>query len=162
MFTQPSLLNNKMMLKHIFLLLFTICAYLHVVAQNWQTLGNGTDFLARELYTDTLTNRLYAIGTFLYADDTVAVNNIAYWDGIKWNDLDSGNTECNSCNPIISICSFQGNIYIGGQFTSFHNVPNTQFIARYNGTNWESIGDANGPVIMFFNYNNQLYLCIIK
>lgn len=128
----------------------------NLAAQNWESLGNGLDFLAREFYTDTVTNRLYAIGVFIYADDTVAVNNIAYWDGIKWNDLDSGNTSCPlNCNPITSITTFQGDVYIAGQFTTFHNVPNTKFMARFNGTNWESIGNTNGG-LSFYHYNNQL------
>jgi hypothetical protein len=147
--------------KHILLLLiaFSYGNKEKLLAQNWETLGNGTSFLSRELYTDTTTNRLYAIGTFLLADDTVVVNQIAYWDGVKWNDLDSGNTECNSCNPITFITTFQGYIYIyiyiSGQFTSFHNVPNTKYMARYNGTNWESMGEING-LVWFHHYNNQL------
>ncbi len=125
-------------------------------AQNWENLGNGINITARELYTDTATNRLYAVGIFTFADDTLDVGGVAYWDGIKWNGLDSGNTECPSCNPIHTITTFQSDIYLGGEFFSFHNVPNTQSIVRFNGSNWESIGNANGKVTRFYEYNNQL------
>ncbi len=144
-------------LKYIILLIiaFSSGSEGKLFAQNWESLGNGTNFLASELYTDTVSNRLYAIGTFTFADDTLDVGGVAYWDGIKWNDLDSGNTECPSCNPIKRIASFQGNVYIGGTFTSFHNVPNTRCIARFNGTNWETVGNADGAMD-FYHYNSQL------
>ncbi|MCC7332538.1 MAG: T9SS type A sorting domain-containing protein [Flavobacteriales bacterium] len=129
----------------------------NLAAQNWVSLGNGLDFLTREFYTDTVTNRLYAIGYFTYADDTVLVNGVTYWDGIKWNDLDSGNTSCPfNCNPIKSIYSYQNNIYVGGDFFTFKNIPNTKFITRFNGVNWESIGNANNPILKFYEYNNKL------
>lgn len=138
------------------LTIIAILSFIPSFSQNWQDLGNGLNFVPRDLYTDTAANRLYAIGIFTYADDTVPVNNIAFWDGLKWNDLDSGNTSCPpNCNPITGVTSFQGGVYVSGQFTSFHNVPNTKFMARFNGTNWESIGNTNG-MLSFHNYNNQL------
>ncbi len=162
--TPVNLLSNKLMnvgLRHfVYLsLIFLIAGQGKICAQNWETLGEGVNITARDLYTDTLTNRLYAIGVFTLADDTVDVGGVTYWDGIQWNALDSGNTECPSCNPITSITTFQGEVYIAGQFTSFANVPNTKFMARYNGTTWESMGDVNG-LLWFYHYNNQLIMAV--
>lgn len=42
---------------------------------------------------------------------------------------------------VYSMINFNGNLYIGGCFTSVNGVP-TKYIAKFDGVNWSSVGDG--------------------
>ena len=140
-------------------------------AQNdyqWHALGSGVACTypcggnVRDIFLYTggdYPNGLYVGGRFDTAGG-VTVNNVAFWDGIKWNALsDMTYTGTNgtvyALNPV---SSWLGDyLVVGGDFTSpYAGHP---YLARWNGANWLNIGAAlNGPVYAIIGgFATQLY-----
>lgn len=153
--------------KFLFLLIF-VHTDLFLYAQNWQPVGRGANPYAevRCLYADTLANRLYIGGNFSSVfgyTDTVGANGIAYWDGNNWFPLGSGEW----ANSVLSIARYGSDIYAGGNFTSMGGIPNTIALARWDGSNWNSvtgrivaselIGSSTGAIYGLKVKNNKLY-----
>ncbi len=147
------------------IILLTACCQLPIgsLAQNWQGLGTGVSNDVRCLYADTVSNLLYAGGSFKYAGGVVA-NGIASWDGASWDSLNGGDTNCfNSCPPILAIARYNGEIYAGGAFSNMGGLPVNR-IAKWNGVLWDSLGSGvtyngnPGVVGELTVYNNELYV----
>ncbi len=67
---------------------------------------------------------------------------VVKWDGSKWSELGSGNTDLNA-NSTISTLTIdkQGNIYAAGIFT---NGTGNAYIAKWNGLFWAELGNDVG------------------
>lgn len=125
-------------------------------SQNWQSVGNGvTGSQVRDIFPDTIDNLLYVGGLFTLAD-TVPVFSIASWDGVKWDDLDSGQY-CHCCGIVIRIIRYKDEIYAAGQFDSMGCTANTTYIARWNGSNWLDVG-GGGILGTLKIINDELYI----
>lgn len=126
-------------------------------AQNWAAVGGGFDDDVRCLYADTIADRLYAGGNFWNSD--VVVRGVSILDNQQWDSLAGGTTLCVSsgCNPVVSLCQYNGDIFAGGFFFGMQGAPNSEAIAKWNGISWQSVGDANGVVLSLAVYNNDLY-----
>jgi hypothetical protein len=60
---------------------------------------------------------------------------------------------------IYEIALHQGILYIGGSFENAGNDPDADFVARWNGQDWENIGvTPNGDVYSIFSTGDELYL----
>lgn len=72
---------------------YTLAAFLLIClaiqAQTWSPCGGGFIYPPKALFADTISNKLYATG-FGGQVDGMAINNIASWDGIKWDSLKGG------------------------------------------------------------------------
>ena len=90
-------------------------------------------------------------GTIYLGGDFTAVNGVASADYIvsydpsadTWSSLgdpDSGGTMARVWDMAFDS---SGNLYIVGQFTGVAGVANTEYIAYWDGTNWNSAGDVN-------------------
>lgn len=83
---------------------------------------------------------LYAAGRFSFAGG-VAAHRVARWDGNAWSALGDGTDDV-----IHALAVFDdGNgpaLYAGGAFTSAGGVFLTHGIARWDGTNWSSVGNG--------------------
>lgn len=124
-------------------------------AQNWDSLGLGTDRPMRAFYKDTTVNELYCVGNFLLAgNDTVSC--IAKWNGSQWYNLGDGalRTPGSDCNPVNSVTKFQNQIYACGPF--FHYYKHS--LARWNGISWDSIASLDGTITQYIEYQNELYI----
>jgi hypothetical protein len=63
-----------------------------------------------------------------------------------------------SLTGIFSGLFSQGKLYVGGSFTDVHNIPNTNNVAVWDGTQWNAIGNGlNGVVYQLALNNNTLY-----
>jgi hypothetical protein len=91
---------------------------------------------------------LYAAGYFVQAGGAAA-KSIARWDGTSWLGLGSGLDDGGSAGRGFALATFDDGsgpaLYVGGWFLAAGGVG-ARSIARWNGSAWSSIGDANGFV----------------
>ncbi len=123
------------------------------IAQNWQSLNanNHRLYQAHFIFDDTINNKLF-VGYSYNIQSGSSFNSIAQWNGLYWDSLGSG------INGIpYGICGFNGDIIVGGSFSSAGNALNAKNIAAWNGNSWYSLGDGlNGVVSSFIIDNNKL------
>ncbi len=105
--------------------------------QKWVKVGQG---LSGNLSTVnclyTFNNELYVAGSFFQSYGDVC-NAVMKWDGSQWVCLGNGFD-----NDVTDLVSLDGNLYALGGFTQAFGVPHTSYIARWDGTQWQSIGIA--------------------
>lgn len=101
-------------------------------------------------------NEIIIAGDFDSAN-SVALNNIARWDGSALQPLGTGTNGQVWCMAI-----FNAELYIGGSFSEAGGQA-AEFIAKWNGSSWTDVGGSmtgngfNGVRDMIV-YNNQLYV----
>lgn len=148
----------------ILVLLFCFLVSQSCFAQHWSSLGSGLNHYSTKLYADSLTDRLYAAGTFTVVDGD-SIWGIASWNGYQWDSLGNGidnNGLSNYAANIWGLCQ-QGNyLYAGGNFRCAGYTNVTGF-ARWDGTNWYSVPGAvlssETVVKDIVEHNNELYVC---
>ncbi len=82
--------------------------------------------------------------------------NIAKWNRTNdtWSALGSGVT-----GIVYSIVLSGTEVYVGGDFSDASGVPNTQNIARWNGSNWSALGSgASGEVRAIVVSGSEVYV----
>ncbi|HTA83435.1 MAG TPA: T9SS type A sorting domain-containing protein [Bacteroidia bacterium] len=93
---------------------------------------------------------------------SIPVNNIAEWDGIKWDSLGAGIIGQGSLvgSQVKSFAIFNGNLYAGGAFEYAGNVK-AYNVAYWNSNAWGCPGTATGNNSTEINslivYGNRLY-----
>lgn len=113
----------------------------------WEPLGNGIDSdypvgtYVRTLAFDRF-GLLYVGGSFTHASGLL-VNNIARWDGNTWAAFDDGVSGTNFAWVNALTFDGRGNLYAAGSFSKAGSVS-ANSIARWNGSEWSSLGD--GPI----------------
>lgn len=96
---------------------------------------------------------------------TAAPNGLKRWTGSSW--ITVGGNILNSASPtgvwtINSLCSFNGDLYMGGNFTSVNGVP-ARSIAKWDGTNWSSVdsgfyySSGMATIYSLYVFNGELY-----
>lgn len=122
---------------------------------HWDTLGSGLTWCSGGLaWADAMVvynGKLYVGGAFCHAGG-IKANNIACWDGTKWDSVSSGIND-----SVYTLAVYNGNLYAGGQFTraGSQTVSN---MAYWNGISWNTVGTGtNGPVLALAQYNGNLY-----
>ncbi len=103
----------------------------------WQELTQGPDHHVRALAFDTVNNRLYAVGHFTEAGGQV-VNATAYFENGQWYPMGDGLENANA--GVIACVVRNDSVMISGFFQSMLGVPNTKYVALWNGSEWVSIG----------------------
>ena len=106
----------------------------------WSPLGAGVSANVLGIFSN-VTN-LYA-GFLGLAGGKIA-NSIASWDGANWNTIGPGG-RLNGVSPSVFALTTDGtNLYAGGTFIGAGQT-NADFVARFDGTNWNSLGSGIGP-----------------
>ncbi len=99
---------------------------------------------------------LYVGGFFKHGGSTLLYC-IGAWNGDNWDPLYLGLFHT---DIVKSVYKFNNNIYIGGNFFHVNYVPNTKYIAKWDGTNWSglnnSYGELSGDPRSMVSYNNNL------
>ena len=113
----------------------------------WYSLTNGTNGFVSAIAVEDSNTSVYIGGTFTSAidsngNDVSYTSYIARWNGTEWKRLGRGTN-----NTVKAITISNGYVYVGGDFTSAINsdgstVSNTAYIARWNGSEWEAIGNG--------------------
>ena len=120
---------------------------------SWSPVGDGIDpatslgVFALEVFDDGAGPALYAGGRFTMAGGAPA-NNIAKWDGSKWQPVGDGITSDNpGSTKVNALAVFDDGsgpaLYVGGQFTDAGDVR-TPGIARWDGVEWSGVGGGIG------------------
>ncbi len=103
---------------------------------------------------------LYIGGYFLNVNN-ILVNAIAKWNGTSWSNVGGG---VSNGNPHVnSMAMYHGQLYIAGGFQSAgtSNIP-VWYIARWNGTQWDSVGRGMNNYVMDLEVDtvqDVLYAC---
>ncbi|HXJ72047.1 MAG TPA: hypothetical protein VNM37_04300, partial [Candidatus Dormibacteraeota bacterium] len=125
---------------------------------NWSsTIGELTGGLCLIYDVGFLRNDVYVAGIFSRAGG-VSSPGLAKWNGSDWSNI-------GFAGAAFALASDGTNLYVGGSFTNAGGVLNTNTnIARYDGTNWYSLGDGlgyydnlNSYVFALELHNGQLY-----
>ncbi len=103
---------------------------------------------------------LYVAGEFVSVNN-LSVNRIAMWNGTTWSNVGGGVD--GSIEKIYSMVVYHGRLYVCGDFTNAgtSNIS-TRYIARWNGTQWDSVGSGmSGTVndLVVDTVNDVLYAC---
>jgi hypothetical protein len=88
--------------------------------------------------------------------DTITCNNIAYWDGAKWDPMVNG-LDYTGATTVSTLIIYDDELYAGGTFiTSGSDTLNN--IARWDGEEWHPLGTGiNGSVKTLCVYDGELY-----
>lgn len=115
----------------------------------WSAAGDGFDYYVRGFTIDSLTNTLYASGTFSYSG-TTQVNHIARWDGITWQPIGNGLPTGGAFQ-----CAFYHNkLYVAGT-----GIPGIGGIYYWDGTNWILMNPSpNNTTFCLYPYKDELYV----
>lgn len=107
----------------------------------WSPLGVGVS--ANVLRIISNVTNLYVGGAFGLAGGKIA-NSITSWDGANWSGIGSSG-RMNGVNlSILALASDGTNLYAGGSFVGAGQT-NADFLGRFDGTNWYSLGTGIGP-----------------
>ncbi len=147
--------------------LFTIVFFIlfhYSYSQQWTTFDNEDSLWTPPsgyAYVDGLFSEdsvLYAGGAFKYGGTTL-LNGVGFWDTIQWNSL---NTGVEPGGEVFCFARYNNMLYVGGLFSDVENIPNTAYIAKWDGTNWHGLDNSYGEVSNWIwdiiIYNNMLII----
>ncbi|MBI5297812.1 MAG: S-layer homology domain-containing protein [Chloroflexi bacterium] len=126
----------------------------------WAALGEGGGAITDQVRGIAVDGTdVYVAGYFTDAANIPAADYIVKWDGAAWSALGSDNMGDGAISSgIYSLAVANGNVYVGGYFSSVHNgatqVSTASNIARWDGSTWSGLGNngANGGAL-----NNVVY-----
>ena len=107
----------------------------------WSVVAGGTNSIVWSLavHDDGAGPKLYAAGSFSQAG-SVNAQKIASFDGVGWSSLGSGLNA-----SAYTVVGHAGELWVAGDFGLAGGVP-VSFAARWNGTQFASVGQFNLPV----------------
>lgn len=100
-------------------------------------------------------NELYIGGYFTKAEGN-AGDHIMKWDGITLSEVGGGLNQ-----QIISMKVYDNELYVAGAFTNAGGINVTDYMAKWNGSNWSRVSNGQfGPAVLTdINFmNGQLYV----
>ena len=111
---------------------------------------NGLGYSVHALAIDGNDN-LYVSGVFTtLGDEATTANHIAKWDGTDWSALisSSGINGLGNSTQALAIDG-SNNVYVGGGFTTLGDGTTANRIAKWDGTDWSTLGTGLGNNIVF-------------
>ena len=119
-------------------------------------LNRGLDGEVYELFPDHNEGKLYIGGKFVYADDTIQVNNIACLtesSGVyTWHKLGNG-----VGGTVSAITGFQGKIYAAVKYDTSGPTARTEIVS-WDGSSWLAVACVNGSVYDLVSMENDLFI----
>jgi len=114
----------------------------------WSSLGSLTDVgTSDEVFALAVNGtNLYVAGTFDFvAGTTLAANNIAKWDGMQWSLLGvtpNDGVGVADVDYVYTLAIFNNNLIVGGDFTVIAGSTNANYIAKWTGAAWATLGTS--------------------
>jgi hypothetical protein len=116
---------------------------------DWQSLSSGVNGAVLAISARDNSN-VYVGGQFNNIGNDTKKSCVAKWNGTTWQAMGAGITGNPSIQGVYvyAISTFDNsNVYVGGQFLSASGVPNTNGLAKWNGSAWQSMWTGiNGTV----------------
>ncbi|MEA3495150.1 MAG: T9SS type A sorting domain-containing protein [Bacteroidota bacterium] len=127
--------------KRIFTTFLILFFFNNVKSQEIIPLGNGIP--EHEYVFASCTDSpfiYYACYVYNY-DSNCSQITVRKWNGMYWDSLPKiMYSYYDSC--VLSMCVYNGNLYLGGFFDSIHQIKNSALLIRFNGVNWENVGNG--------------------
>ncbi len=145
-------------MRRVFILLFVLIQQPVLFCQDWLPLDKGIECFfpsadVNRLYVDSLTNTLFATGSFSQDGNCVSMTGVAKWNGSAW---DSTRNFYSASNYKFALTKFDDTLILNG---SFYPPASTRHLAKWNGLTWDTL--ANSPnyfVSCFAEKNGELYM----
>ncbi len=123
----------------------------------WLNLSNGTDNAVNTMAV--YNGELYVGGAFTSAGG-LPVTLIARWNGTDWRNVSEISLAVGG--TIETMAVHNGELYLGGRFRTLKNpsgndIADTQYIGKWNGAEFSSIGSAADYVFSLTSHDNALY-----
>lgn len=139
-------------MKH-FISIAAILVAIHAGGQNWVFHPGTTYFPVHRFFNDTLNHRLLGVGSF----DTIGgvyAPGFAQWNGSSWGTTGTESCSGPMCARFVCITGYNGNIALGGGFSSWST--NHNYVVIWNGTTFDSLGKFgfSGAIVMVQYQNN--------
>jgi len=125
----------------------------------WTPLSTGLNDAVRVI-TVAPNGLVYIGGDFTSADGSDG-DYLCYWNGTVFHRV--GTVELDDpvdSNPAVNALAFgaSGHLYVGGQFIEAGGVDNANYIARWNGKTWQSLGTGTNYSVLSIEINSgKLY-----
>jgi len=120
-------------------------------AQQWDSLAGGMTADGISVLA-SYQGEIYAGGSMGFGNANVP---LAKWNGKSWQALINNTSQ--SLESVFAIETYQGNLYIGGNFNNI-NGTTISGIAQLNGSNWIPVGGASVSISAMTVYNGKLYV----
>lgn len=123
----------------------------------WRPLGSGLPSLVYALAV--YQGDLYAGGSFVHLQNTQGVGR---WDGSDWVPVGGGtgvyNCPVNWCgSAVYALTVYHDELIVGGGFTKAGSIPANN-LARWNGTQWHSLGGGVDNQVTALTVHNDLLI----
>ena len=123
---------------------------------NWSAWATDNLGLSQVIYALAPgSDALYAGGLFYTAGKAVA-NQVGRWDGTNWSALGGGIVGKMTLGRVAAAAFNGSDFYLGGTFTNVGGILASN-IAKWNGTAWSAVGNANNSVYAFASDGANLY-----
>ncbi len=134
-----------------------------VNAQLWEPLAGGTSYSIRNVFADSISKKLYLVGHFKYAGDTMVLG-IAEWDGQAFKCLGGGIPDPWYCLPSnYAVCispsfiySYNNQVFVSGNFDTIGGGYPIDGLARWDGSQWIDCG-YHEHIIMLDETHGDLF-----
>src|SRR5690606_31130761 len=117
----------------------------------WNSMGFDTSGTVRAI--EVWGDDVYVGGDFTQlGSENIA--KLARWDGSDWHsvnfDISSGH--------VVTLKLIDNNLYAGGVFQNLGGIPEADYIAKFDGTNWSALGDGlSGAVRAIVSHDGKIY-----
>jgi hypothetical protein len=128
----------------------------------WQSLNGGASWFVRAFAVDTANDRLLVAGSFPYViQDSLRVNNLAWWDGSQWSNEGLGNGNGSTApqgdvSPVLSVALWQDTLFAGHGPYWWQGDPAMQGAAYLADSQWHPCGSPNG-LFYFLHINGRMF-----
>jgi PKD repeat protein len=92
-------------------------------------------------WLEVYNNELYAGGSF-DSINGIGVDMVAKYDGTNWYPAGTEVDTTDNYRVVYVMQVYNNELYIGGFFSGVGGIPNANTIAKWNGTNWSSVGST--------------------
>jgi trimeric autotransporter adhesin len=124
---------------------------------SWSALGsNGAGDGALSNYVRALVvsgGNLYVGGGFYHAAGINTADFVARWNGTQWSALGNNGAGAGALSNYVAALAFVGSdLYVGGGFQHAGGIESADYLARWTGSAWSSVGDWGTPAHAAFVY----------